>query len=66
MRSRKVYQYDTEGNLKVIYPSLSLCDAEGYDKHVIGKYANNRSKLFGREYKGFIWKYEKDVINNDN
>ena len=57
MRNRKVFMYDINNELKVIYPSLACAELEGYNRHIIGKVANSRSKFFGKMYKGYKWRY---------
>lgn len=57
MRNRRVFMYDINNELKVIYPSLACAELEGYNRHIIGKVANSRSKFFGKMYKGYKWRY---------
>ena len=59
--SKKVYQYDMEGNLLEIFPScISVQRKLGYKQGSI----SNCCLGVIKSYKGFIFKYEKNVVKH--
>lgn len=52
--SRKVYQYDTNGNLIKIWPSTMECKRNGYVQSSIWRCCVGRRNF----HKGYIWSYE--------
>lgn len=60
-QSKKVYQYDMEGNLLEIFPScISVQRKLGYKQGTISSCCLGKIK----SYKGFIFKYEKNVVKH--
>lgn len=53
-QSKKVYQYDLDGNLVSEYPSLSECDRNGYCSQHISKCCNGLRKT----HNGYIWSFD--------
>ncbi len=53
-QSKKVYQYDKNGNLIKIWPSAMQCSREGFSQGCVSRCALGQRKT----YKGFIWKYD--------
>ena len=51
--SKKVAQYDSQGNLVKIYPSVKQAEAEGYDSKSISWVCKGRWK----HHKGFVWRW---------
>lgn len=51
--SKKVYQYDLNGELVKVWPSMREASRNGFDKASVAYHIKN-----GKPYKGFIWKKE--------
>ena len=58
-KSKKVYQYSTNGNLIKIWPSTRECERNGFCLSCITACCRNEYKANKtNEYKGYIWSYE--------
>ena len=53
--SKKVYQYDLEGNLIKIWPSTMECDRNGFDSRSVSSCCRGKIK----RYKSYKWSYMK-------
>ena len=53
--SKKVYQYDLQGNLINVWASTMDCDRNGYDHRTISDCCLGKRKA----HKGYIWSYEE-------
>ena len=53
--SKKVYQYDLQGNLINVWASTMDCDRNGYDHRTISACCLGKLKT----HKGYIWSYEE-------
>ena len=53
--SKKVYQYDLNGNLIKIFPSASEAGRQGFNQGHVSSVCRGNTKL--KTYKGFIWSY---------
>lgn len=53
--SKKVYQYDTNGNLVKEWPSTRECQRAGFSHGCVSSCCRGETRL----YKGYIWRYEK-------
>ena len=53
-QSRKVYQYNIEGELVAIWPSLRECERNGFEHSSVSRCCNGKIK----SYKGYIWSFE--------
>lgn len=58
-KSKKVYQYDLDGNLIKIWPSTEECGRNGYNEgHVAASCRNINGNIKGNnKYKGYLWSY---------
>lgn len=54
--SKKVYQYDFDGNLLKIWNSVRECGRNGFNQASVCLCCNGKKC----QYKGFIWKYKED------
>lgn len=52
-QSKKVYQYDLDGNLVCVFPSISEAGRNGYSTQHISKCCNGVRKTHG----GFLWSF---------
>ena len=59
-RSYIVYQYDKNKNLVKIWPSAKEAGRHGFSQGNISACCRGEYK----QYRNYIWKYQKDVINN--
>ena len=53
--SKKVYQYDLEGNLIKEWPSTRECGRNGFGSYYVSRCCLGKIKT----YKGYIWSYYK-------
>ena len=61
--AKRVIQYNLQGDIIKIWDYIKQASEElNINKASISNCCRGKSKSAG----GFIWKYEKDVINNDN
>lgn len=64
-RAKQIYQYDLKGNIIKKWECIKqISDELNISYYMLKETINGKRNTY--EYKGFIWKYEKDVINNDN
>lgn len=57
-QSKKVYQYDLDGNLIKVWPSTAECGRQGFNEgHVASCCRNVKVGIYCNVFKDFIWSY---------